>query len=111
MALVVISPARQTSPVVSSVSQATRAWLSCSKMASRMPSEIWSAILSGWPIETDSLVNRYRFSCTTAVGLLRRGGGWCGDGDGTAVPAGGRRPPGFEPGGEGGGWIKGGRGL
>ena len=58
MALVVISPARQTSPVVSKLSQATRAYGSCCKMASRMPSEIWSAILSGWPIETDSLVNR-----------------------------------------------------
>src|SRR5688500_307368 len=27
-------------------------------MASRMASEIWSATLSGWPMVTDSLVNR-----------------------------------------------------
>src|SRR4051794_40420407 len=30
--------------------------------ASRTPSEIWSAILSGWPSVTDSEVNRYSFS-------------------------------------------------
>src|SRR4051794_26146757 len=30
--------------------------------ASRTPSEIWSATLSGWPSVTDSEVNRYSFS-------------------------------------------------
>src|SRR5688572_28741413 len=45
-------------PVVTSVSQATRALGSLARIASRMASEIWSATLSGWPIETDSLVNR-----------------------------------------------------
>src|SRR5215213_7600025 len=30
--------------------------------ASRTPSEIWSAILSGWPSVTDSEVNRYSLS-------------------------------------------------
>ena len=57
-ALVEISPATTTRPVVSSVSQATRPWGSSSKMASRMASEIWSAILSGWPSVTDSEVKR-----------------------------------------------------
>src|SRR5688572_21311706 len=53
-ASVVISPATTTRPVVSRVSQATRAFGSCSKMASRTASETWSAILSGWPSVTDS---------------------------------------------------------
>ena len=39
-------------------SQATRAALSFSRMASRTASEIWSATLSGWPSETDSEVKR-----------------------------------------------------
>src|SRR4051794_38780286 len=43
-------------PVVTKVSQATRLIGSCSSMASRIESEIWSAILSGWPSVTDSLV-------------------------------------------------------
>ena len=51
---VVISPARITMPVFVRVSHATRAWGSWAMMASRMASEIWSAILSGWPSETDS---------------------------------------------------------
>src|SRR5215210_2956157 len=55
---VVISPATTTSPVVTSVSQATRALGSCSIAASRIVSEIWSAILSGCPSVTDSLVKR-----------------------------------------------------
>src|SRR5262245_56739170 len=33
---------------------------SCARIASRTPSEIWSAILSGWPSVTDSDVNRWR---------------------------------------------------
>src|SRR5687767_4638307 len=45
-------------PVVTRVSQATRALGSLVKIASRIASEIWSATLSGWPIETDSLVKR-----------------------------------------------------
>src|SRR5688500_5798504 len=45
-------------PVVTSVSQATRDLGSTLRIASRIASEIWSATLSGWPMETDSLVNR-----------------------------------------------------
>ena len=56
-AWVEISPATTISPVVQSVSQATRLCGSCSKMASRTPSLIWSDILSGWPSVTDSDVN------------------------------------------------------
>src|SRR6185437_16691449 len=51
---VVISPATTTSPVVISVSQATRLAGSSVSTASRTESEIWSAILSGWPSVTDS---------------------------------------------------------
>src|SRR5579884_3169557 len=54
--LVVISPATTTSPVVISVSQATRPSGSSARTASRTESEIWSAILSGWPSVTDSEV-------------------------------------------------------
>src|SRR5688572_14323516 len=57
-ASVVISPATMHWPVVTSVSQATRALGSLARMASRIASEIWSATLSGWPIETDSLEKR-----------------------------------------------------
>jgi len=46
-ALVVISPATTTCPVVTSVSQATRPIGSWLRTASRTLSEIWSAILSG----------------------------------------------------------------
>ena len=52
--LVVISPATTTSPVVISVSHATRLFLSLASAASSTASEIWSAILSGWPSVTDS---------------------------------------------------------
>ena len=41
-----------------SVSQATRLSGSFASAASRTESEIWSAILSGWPSVTDSDVNR-----------------------------------------------------
>src|ERR1700704_3371184 len=51
---VVISPATTTRPVVISVSQATRPMGSSLRTASRTESEIWSAILSGWPSVTDS---------------------------------------------------------
>src|SRR6202142_1453774 len=53
-ALVVISPATITTPVLTSVSQATRPRGSASMIASRIASEIWSATLSGCPSETDS---------------------------------------------------------
>src|SRR5262245_26843498 len=46
--------------VVTRVSQATRLVVSCLRQKSRTASEIWSATLSGWPMETDSLVNRKR---------------------------------------------------
>src|SRR5207253_1957906 len=54
---VVISPATTTSPVVISVSQATRPAGSSVRTASRTESEIWSATLSGCPSVTDSDVN------------------------------------------------------
>src|SRR5688572_9714399 len=58
--VVVISPATQARPVVTSVSQATRAAGSSSRIASRTASEIWSAILSGCPSVTDSDVKSVR---------------------------------------------------
>ncbi len=62
----VISPDTMAMPVVTIVSQATRAIGSSARMASRMESEIWSAILSGWPSETDSevKVNRSLMACS-----------------------------------------------
>src|SRR6266571_9096152 len=47
-------------PVVTRVSHATRAAGSLAMMASRTASEIWSAILSGWPSVTDSDVKTWR---------------------------------------------------
>src|SRR5262249_32924948 len=58
-ALVVISPATMTMPVFVIVSHATRLFGSCARIASRIASDTWSAILSGWPSATDSEVNRY----------------------------------------------------
>src|SRR5271170_6707402 len=55
-ASVVISPAMTTRPVVTSVSTATREAGYSLRAASRMTSEIWSAILSGCPSVTDSEV-------------------------------------------------------
>src|ERR1017187_4822354 len=49
-----------TRPVAVRVSQATRLVESSARQASRMASEIWSAILSGWPSVTDSEVNKQR---------------------------------------------------
>src|ERR1035438_7114732 len=46
-------------PVVTRTSHATRPVGSSARTASRTASEIWSAILSGWPSVTDSDVNRY----------------------------------------------------
>src|SRR6476619_3199135 len=57
-ASVVTSPATWTRPVVTIVSTATRLPGSWASMASRIESEIWSQILSGWPSVTDSDVNR-----------------------------------------------------
>src|SRR3954467_13721046 len=59
---VVISPDTTTRPVLTSVSHATRPPASSRRTASSTPSEIWSAILSGWPSVTDSEVNRYSLS-------------------------------------------------
>src|SRR5919199_2750139 len=59
---VVISPETTTSPVFTSVSHATRPVGSSRSTASSTPSEIWSAILSGWPSVTDSEVNRNSLS-------------------------------------------------
>src|SRR5688500_6146404 len=69
--VVVISPATQASPVVTSVSQATRARGSSARIASRTASEIWSATLSGCPSVTDSDVKRLRSA--TAGSRLRNG--------------------------------------
>src|SRR5580700_378060 len=63
-----------TRPVAVRVSQATRLEGSSARQASRMASEIWSAILSGWPSVTDSEVNRMRFLVVDAakIFLLRK---------------------------------------
>ena len=53
-----ISPATNTNPVVTVVSQATLACGSFSKSASNIASDIWSHILSGCPSVTDSEVNK-----------------------------------------------------
>src|SRR5579863_5902178 len=49
-----------TRPVAVRVSAATRLYGSCSRQASRIASDTWSAILSGWPSVTDSEVNKKR---------------------------------------------------
>src|SRR5665213_1185296 len=59
---VVISPATCTWPVMTNDSHATRPIGSSARTASSTVSEIWSAILSGWPSVTDSDVKRYSFS-------------------------------------------------
>src|SRR5919199_2305328 len=66
--VVVISPDTTTSPVFTSVSQATRPYGSSRSTASSTPSEIWSAILSGWPSVTDSDVNRNSLSDSCVMG-------------------------------------------
>ena len=71
---VVISPETTTSPVFTRVSQATRPSGSSAITASRTPSEIWSAILSGWPSVTDSDVNRNSLSESGWV-VMRPGSG------------------------------------
>src|ERR1041384_3853853 len=57
-------------PVVTSVSQATRASGSGPRIASRTASEIWSAILSGCPSVTDSDVKTWR---AMVIGVARGG--------------------------------------
>src|ERR1700722_9732347 len=66
-----------TRPVAVRVSQATRLKGSSVKQASRMASEIWAAILSGWPSVTDSEVNIIRFFVVAAKWfLLKKGFGF-----------------------------------
>src|SRR4051812_37631803 len=69
---VVISPATTTRPVVISVSHATRPYGSSRSTASSTESEIWSAILSGWPSVTDSDVKRNSRPAIEAETLLDR---------------------------------------
>src|SRR6185436_13538101 len=69
---VVISPETTTSPVFTNVSHATRPDGSSAITASKTPSEIWSAILSGWPSVTDSEVNRNSLSDRGCVLMRRR---------------------------------------
>ncbi len=64
-----ISPETTAMPVLTSVSQATRPPGSSPMIASRTPSEIWSATLSGWPSVTDSDVKRYSPSASGLVGM------------------------------------------
>src|SRR6266849_2582870 len=51
------SPASTTRLVVTSVSTPQRAWGSTARKVSTIASEMRSQILSGWPSDTDSLVN------------------------------------------------------
>ncbi len=67
---VVISPPTTIMPVVTNVSQATRPLGSSRMIASSTESEIWSAILSGWPSVTDSDVNRNSLSDRFSVELM-----------------------------------------
>src|SRR5436190_960363 len=72
---VVISPATTTSPVVISVSHATRPFGSPPMTASRTESETWSAILSGWPSVTDSeLKENERFDMRARLADAQEGG-------------------------------------
>src|SRR5918997_159233 len=66
-----ISPDTTTRPVLTSVSQATRPLGSSRRTASRTPSEIWSAILSGWPSVTDSEVKRNSFEDSSWVAIWK----------------------------------------
>src|SRR5262245_39665092 len=71
-ALVVTSPATTTRSVVTRVSQATRLVGSALRQWSRTASLIWSATLSGWPSDTDSLVNSYRSVLTDNPLMVER---------------------------------------
>src|SRR4029450_9183605 len=75
-ALVVISPATTARSVVTIVSQATRLVGSADRQWSRISQLIWSAPSSGWAIDTDSLVKRYRSALTGVLLQWRRGFGW-----------------------------------
>src|SRR5687768_8747177 len=82
---VVISPAMTAKPVVTSVSQATRAVGSSPIMASSTASEIASATLSGCPSVTDSDVKRWEAGTGLGKEVLRgrsakRKGTWGADG-------------------------------
>src|SRR3954453_13767091 len=79
-----ISPRTRTRPAVVAVSQATLASGSSRMIASRIASDTWSHILSGWPSVTDSEVNRYcdastmlviRLLAAGLIGRVARGGG------------------------------------
>src|SRR5262245_66449883 len=77
-ALVLVSPATTTRPVVAIDSHATRLSGSSWRMASRTESEIASQSLSGWPSVTDSDVNVYRLTgwlLRQEDGAARRGRG------------------------------------
>src|ERR1700722_19838044 len=63
-----------TRPAAARISQATRLKGSSVRQASRMASEIWSAILSGWPSVTDSEVNKIRFFVVAAKWFLLKKG-------------------------------------
>src|SRR5438552_7963198 len=67
---VVTSPATITTPVLTRVSQATRPRTSSARIASSTASEIWSAILSGWPSVTDSEVKVQRSLTLVASSLV-----------------------------------------
>ena len=72
--VVEISPETTTRPVLTSVSHATRPFGSSRSTASSTPSEIWSAILSGWPSVTDSEVKRYSLSFISVMSRNRLAG-------------------------------------
>src|SRR5947209_6371798 len=57
--LLVVQSVSHPSRVFTLLSSAMPSLTSFSMKASRTASEIWSQILSGWPSETDSLVNRW----------------------------------------------------
>src|SRR5712671_3900533 len=69
---VVTSPATTTTPVLISVSQATRPRGSTARIASSTASEIWSATLSGWPSDTDSEVKRKSLIADGSLGEGRK---------------------------------------
>ena len=75
LAVVEISPMQSTMPVSTMVSHATRALLSCSRIASSTASEIWSQILSGCPSVTDSDVNKVlamKFFLSVSLGKVSK---------------------------------------
>src|SRR5262249_31773827 len=78
--LLEISPATMARPVVTSTSHATRLIGSCAMSSSSTESEIWSAILSGWPSVTDSDVNRWRAPMQAPRVLRMDGGGFSAEG-------------------------------